>query len=140
MTETAHSTRRRDEETSRRARSLRKGDNPAEALLWNELKGRKLGGYKFVRQFPIGPYFADFLCRERKLVSELDGSQHAGSLYDENRNAFMRAQGYSVLRFWNEAVFRQRDEVCATILAALDGRLPEDVSTHDLRYLRGDDG
>lgn len=135
-----YTTRRRNEGINGRARALRKGDNPAEAVLWNEIKGRKLGGYKFVRQFPVGPYFADFLCRERKLVVEVDGSQHADSSYDENRNAFMRSQGYSVIRFWNDAIFRQRDEVCATILAALEGTLAEDVPTHDLRYLRGDDG
>jgi len=128
-------TRRRDPRTNRRARSLRDGDNMAEALLWNELKGRKLGGYKFVRQFPVGPYFADFLCREKRLVIEVDGSQHAGSHYDERRDEFMRNKGYSVIRVWNGDVVRERESVCATVLAALDGRLEEDISAVDLKFI-----
>ncbi|TIP32026.1 MAG: DUF559 domain-containing protein, partial [Mesorhizobium sp.] len=71
-----------------RARELRHGDNQAEAILWNELKARKLGGYKFVCQMPIGPYFADFACRSQKLIVELDGSQHAESSYDRRRDEF----------------------------------------------------
>ena len=62
-----------------RARSLRQGGNKAEALLWLELKNRKLGGFRFTRQLPISPYFADFACREKWLVVEIDGSQHSGS-------------------------------------------------------------
>ena len=107
----------------------------AEALLWSELKGRKLGGYKFVRQMPVGPYFADFLCREARLVVEVDGSQHAESKYDESRDEFMRSQGHSVLRFWNNDVVKEREGVCRTILAALEGTLGEDVRTSDLRYV-----
>lgn len=127
-------TRKRTELTNSRARALRQGDNMAEALLWNELKARKLGGHKFVRQSPIGPYFADFLCRERKLVVEVDGYQHAGSVHDEKRDAFMKADGYSVIRFWNEDVLKRRDDVCQTILAALKDELDSDVSSFDLKY------
>jgi hypothetical protein len=54
-------------------------------LLWLELKGRKLGGYHFTHQLPIGPYFADFACRSRKLVVEVDGSQHADSACNRRR-------------------------------------------------------
>ena len=128
-------TRKRDPETNRRARSLRDGDNIAEALLWNELKGRKLGGFKLVRQMPLGPYFADFACRAGRLVVELDGSQHADSHYDRRRDEFMREQGYSVLRFWSNDLVRDVTSVCATILAALDGRLSEDVIASDLRFV-----
>ncbi len=63
--------------TTNRARSLRQSDNDAEAKLWTELRNRRLNGYKFVRQVPIGKYFADFACRSEMLVVELDGSQHA---------------------------------------------------------------
>ena len=80
---------RRKKGTTTRARSLRNAGNQAEALLWEELKDRRLGGYKFVRQFPLGPYYADFLCREHKLVVELDGSQHAGRASDRLRDAHM---------------------------------------------------
>ena len=107
----------------------------AEALLWNELKAKRLGGYKFVRQFPLGPYFVDFLCREHRLVVEVDGSQHSGSEYDEHRNAFMRDMGYMVIRFWSHDVVKSRQSVCETILAALDGRLVGDVSAPDLRFV-----
>ncbi len=128
-------TRKREPKINQRARTLRHGDNIAEALLWNELKGRKLGGYKFVRQMPIGPYFADFVCREARLVVEVDGSQHAGSAYDEERNEFMRHQGYRVLRVWNHDVLKEGESVCRTILAALEGEFNEDIRATDLRYV-----
>ncbi|TAM97022.1 MAG: endonuclease domain-containing protein [Rhizobiaceae bacterium] len=128
-------TRKRDPETNRRARSLRHGDNMAEAVLWNELKGSKLGGHKFVRQMPIGPYFADFVCRSTKLIVELDGSQHADSEYDRKRDEYMRAEGYSVLRFWNTDTLKQMRSVRETILAMLEGRLAEDVISADLRFI-----
>ncbi|RWN26026.1 endonuclease domain-containing protein [Mesorhizobium sp.] len=126
---------RRSPERIARARALRHGDDPAEATLWNELKAKKLGGYKFVRQMPIGPYFADFACRSEKLVVELDGSQHAGSSYDRRRDEFMRGEGFSVVRFWNVDVLKGRTSVCETILAVLEGRLAEDVIASDLRFV-----
>ncbi|SFT76780.1 Very-short-patch-repair endonuclease [Mesorhizobium sp. YR577] len=125
---------RRKKGTTGRARELRQGGNQAEALLWLELKNRKLGGYRFTRQFPIGPYYADFACREKWLVVEIDGSQHADSQRDLRRDKFIRSHGYSVLRFWNTDVLKHRISVCETILAALDGRLAEDVSAFDLRF------
>ncbi|MBX3568560.1 MAG: endonuclease domain-containing protein [Rhizobiaceae bacterium] len=127
-------TRRRSNATNR-ARSLRHGNNQAEALLWLELKAKKLGGHHFVRQLPIGPYFADFCCRKQKLVVEIDGSQHADSAYDRKRDDFFRSQGFSTLRFWNHDVLKHRTAVCETILAALDGRLAESVVAHDLRFV-----
>jgi very-short-patch-repair endonuclease len=104
-------------------------------VLWLELKRRQLGGYKFTRQLPISPYFADFACREKWLVVEIDGSQHAESAYDRRRDAFMCSHGYSVLRFWNTDVLKDRTAVCETILAALDGRLAENVTESDLRFV-----
>ena len=130
-----YATRRRSEETNTRARMLRHGDNMAEALLWDELKARRLGGHKFIRQMPFGPYFADFACRNAKLVVELDGSQHAESAYDRKRDEFMRSRGYSVLRFWSHDVMRERRGICETILAALEGRLAGDVVAADLRFV-----
>lgn len=118
-----------------RARGLRKRDNQAEALLWLELKRRKLGGYKFTRQYPIGPYYADFCCREHWLVVEIDGSQHAESSHDRRRDEFMRQRGYSTIRFWNHDVLKHRVSVCETILAACNGRLGEDVTASDLRFV-----
>jgi very-short-patch-repair endonuclease len=118
-----------------RARRLRQAGNQAEALLWLELKARKLGGHHFTRQFPLGPYFADFCCRKQKLVVEIDGSQHADSPYDRKRDEFMRAQGFSILRFWSHDVLKHRRSVCETILAALDGRLVGDVIATDLLFV-----
>jgi very-short-patch-repair endonuclease len=107
----------------------------AEALLWDELKAKRLGGHKFVRQMPLGPYFADFACRQAKLVVELDGSQHVGSDHDRQRDEFMRGQGYSVLRFSSADAVKARVSVCSTILAALAGQLNEDVAVADLRFV-----
>jgi len=104
-------------------------------LLWLELKRSKLGGYKFTRQLPIGPYFADFACRPEGLVVEIDGGQHADNRYDRQRDEFMRLHGYSVLRVWNTDVLKQRTSVCETILAALDGRLAEGMIASDLRFV-----
>lgn len=126
---------RRKPGTTARARDLRQRDNQSEALLWLELKRRKLGSFKFTRQFPIGPYFADFACRERWLVVEIDGSQHAENTYDRRRDEYMRSLGFSVLRFWNTDVLKRRTAVCDTILAALDGRLAANVAAPDLRFV-----
>jgi very-short-patch-repair endonuclease len=118
-----------------RARTLRQADNDAEAMMWDALKAKRLGDYKFVRQFPIGPYFADFLCRKHRLVVEIDGSQHVDNAYDRIRDEYMRSAGFSVIRFWSVDVLRQRNVVCETILAAIDGRLSEDIVASDLRYV-----
>lgn len=125
---------RRSPASVSRARKLRHGGNMAEAVLWNELKARRLGGHKFARQVPIGPYFADFACRSAKLVVEIDGSQHTDNLYDRRRDEFMQEQGYSVLRFWSFDALKNTASVCETILAALDGRLVEDTVAADLRF------
>ena len=106
-----------------RARSLRQRETEAERRLWLRLRDRRLGDHKFVRQLPIGPFFADFACRESKLVVELDGSQHAESDRDTARDVFLNRQGFAVLRFWNDEVFTAMPAVCDTILAALEGRL-----------------
>ena len=128
---------RRRPGTTARARELRHGDNLAEGSLWSELKDRRLGGHKFVRQHPIGPYFADFACRERRLVVELDGSQHADAAHDRRRDAFMREAGWSVIRFWSHEARSQTRSVCETILAALGGAFEGDVVAGDVRFVLG---
>jgi very-short-patch-repair endonuclease len=116
---------------------MRKDGTKPEALLWTELRANRLGGHHFVRQLPIGPYIADFACRKAKLVIELDGSQHAESRHDRRRDEFVRGEQWATLRFWNEDVVRRRAEVCQTILAAIEGRLAEDVSAVDMRFVFG---
>ena len=106
-----------------RARELRFDETEAEYRLWGELRSRHLNGYKFVRQVPLGPFFADFLCREKGLIVEIDGSQHAESPTDESRTTWLNSHGYSVLRFWNHEVLAERRAVLDTILAVLEGQI-----------------
>ena len=115
-------TTRRDGAT-KRARKLRADETEAEYRLWVELRGRRLNGYKFARQIPLGAYIVDFVCRDRKLVVEVDGSQHADSITDPLRTTWLNASGYSVIRFWNNEVLAEREAVLETILAVLEGRI-----------------
>ncbi len=108
---------------SARAQALRAESTDAETKLWRRLRNRRLAGAKFVRQEPLGSYYADFVCRACKLVIEVDGSQHADSAYDDKRDATLVALGYRVLRFWNADVLHAIDDVCETIVAAIEGRL-----------------
>jgi very-short-patch-repair endonuclease len=123
---------------TQRARSLRNSDNEAEKALWSELKGRQLNGAKFTRQLPIGPFFADFACREGRLVVELDGCQHVASDYDRRRDDFMVREGWSVLRFWNVDALTKREAVIRTIFAALNRQL-DPVEATDLRFVAAPD-
>ncbi|MGV3490361.1 MAG: endonuclease domain-containing protein [Devosia sp.] len=104
-----------------RARSLRSNETEAEHKLWSLIGSRRLGGHKFVRQLSIGPYFADFVCREAALVIEVDGSQHADSDTDARRTEYLNQQGYSVLRCWNNEVLGNPSGVAEAILAAIAG-------------------
>jgi len=88
--------------------------------LWFALRDRRLSGHKFVRQTSIEPFIADFVCRERRLVIEVDGGQHAESARDQRRDSRLAADGYRVLRFWNIDVMTNLDGVLATILTALE--------------------
>jgi very-short-patch-repair endonuclease len=102
-----------------RSRSLRQNSTDAEIRLWSMLRGRQLDGHKFVRQLAIGPYIADFVCREAALVVEVDGGQHAESASDAKRTAYLNAEGYSVLRFWNNEVLDGPDGVWHALLSTL---------------------
>ena len=113
---------------ARLARALRKDQTGAEAALWKAVRGRALGGLKFVRQEPIGPYFADFVCRERKLIVEIDGATHSTDEEldrDQVRTEFLRQCGYRVVRFTNDEVYRNLDGVLQTILAQLGELRPD---------------
>ena len=105
-----------------RARELRRAQTPAEQALWRMLRGRRFARYKFRRQRPIGPYFADFVCIEPLLVVEVDGAHHAGQAsYDRARDEFMREQGFRVLRLTNREVLTELESVSEAILQALEG-------------------
>ena len=108
-----------------RARELRREDTRAEAHLWNALRGHRLGGWKWKRQLPFGPYFLDFACVEARLVVEVDGSQHDEQVaYDARRTAYLERAGWRVIRFWNSAVLTNRSGVCDMILEACGGERP----------------
>ncbi|WP_041223130.1 endonuclease domain-containing protein [Deinococcus proteolyticus] len=106
------------EEQNRRARELRRNMTPEERLLWSRLRSNQMG-VAFRKQQALGFYFADFVCFEKKLVVELDGSQHAGSEYDAVRDAELRARGFTVLRFWNNEVRENLEGVMERIAEAL---------------------
>ena len=110
------------ETATERARRLRRDATFEEKLLWFRLQNRRCGGFKFVRQEPIGRFIADFCCRERRLVVEVDGGQHAESASDARRDAALLALGYRTLRFSNREVRDEIESVCETILAVLEGR------------------
>lgn len=115
----------RDNTRRDRARRLRREDTDAEARLWSSLRDRRLGGWKWRRQVPLGPYIVDFLCVEAGLVVELDGGQHANQMaYDARRTRYLEGLGLRVMRFWNSAVLPDSDGVCLSVLDALGGEHP----------------
>jgi very-short-patch-repair endonuclease len=82
------------------AKNLRKKGVLSEVLLWDQLKGRKMRGYQFMRQKPIGDYIVDFFCSKLGLIIEIDGESHDGRFrYDEKRQNFLESIGFTVLRF-----------------------------------------
>ena len=104
-----------------KARELRKNLTDAERLLWYHLRNRQLGGHKFRRQHPIGPFFADFACIEKMLVVEIDGGQHALEKdKDKQRTAYLESEGFNVLRFWNNQVLNETEAVLERIKSILD--------------------
>lgn len=103
------------------AKSMRRAMTDAELKLWNELRAHRLMGISFRRQVPIGPYIVDFACSGHRLIVEVDGSQHADaehSRHDEARSAYLSASGWTILRFWNDDVIRDIDNVCQHIVIA----------------------
>jgi very-short-patch-repair endonuclease len=103
-----------------RARRLRRDSTDAERKLWYRLRSRSILGFKFVRQEPIGPYVVDFVCRERRLILEVDGGQHAESKRDLVRDQWLAGQRYRVVRFWNNDALGNIDGVLETIAVALN--------------------
>ena len=94
-------------EFTQKARLLRKNLTPQEQKLWNILKNKQFYGYKFLRQYPIKPYIVDFICREAKIIIEIDGGQHnqvKDIAYDKVRTDYLNKLGYKVIRFWNNDI------------------------------------
>ena len=104
------------------ARSLRREMTEAERVLWRRLRRQQLLDARFRRQVPIGPYIADFACLKARLVIEIDGGQHVeAAAYDARRDAFLKREGFTVLRFWNNDVLARVASVMEAIFVALDG-------------------
>jgi very-short-patch-repair endonuclease len=108
-----------------RARHSRRESTNAERKLWHALRAHRLAGLSFRRQAPCGPFIADFLCAEARLIVEVDGATHSSDeevASDKRRDAWLAANGYRVLRVTNEDVYRNLDGVCETILAWVERR------------------
>ena len=116
-----------------RAKSMRRAMTEAELKLWNELRAHRLMGFGFRRQMPIAGFIVDFACPAKGLVVELDGSQHAQAdnvARDRVRTARLEADGWTVLRFWNDDVLRDIDNVCLHIVTVA-GAMPAVLQTEN---------
>lgn len=103
------------------ARAMRRNSTPAERELWKLLRDRRMGGHKFVRQFPIPPYIADFCCREKKLVIEADGGGHVEKEFGDNRRTkALNDLGYRVIRFTNDQIMKDIHQIYESILTELN--------------------
>lgn len=101
------------------ARTLRQNMTDAERLLWRHLRAHRFDGQKFRRQQPIGPYVVDFVHFGARLIIEADGSQHCDSLQDATRDAWLKQQGFRVLRFWNHDILQSPESVFEAVWNAL---------------------
>jgi very-short-patch-repair endonuclease len=108
---------------SGKARQLRKNPTDAERRMWQELKRRQISGVKFRRQQPLGDFIVDFVSFERRLIIEVDGGQHVEqAAYDEKRTRWLEAQGYRVLRFWDNDVLSDIEAVMHVVFDAVERR------------------
>lgn len=108
------------------ARKLRVNMTDAERRLWHSLRGRRLSGFKFRRQYVVGEYILDFYCHDAKLAVELDGGGHAepgAQDRDERRTEILRQQGIEVVRFWNHDVLLRTEIVLGELMKQLHARM-----------------
>ena len=104
------------------AKNMRHKPTDAEAAMWRLLRHHQLSAFKFRRQVPFKTYILDFVCFEKHLVIEIDGSQHLDSQRDAAREAVHSAEGFSIARYWNNDVLQQPASVLEDILAKLGAR------------------
>ena len=104
---------------------MRSAPTPAEHRLWQILRAHRFADYKFRRQVPIDHYIADFLCPAERLIIELDGGHHAASSHDALRDSYLQAQGFRILRIWNNDLFDNEEGVLTAIAKALAPPLPD---------------
>jgi very-short-patch-repair endonuclease len=103
------------------AKAMHREPTDAEAKMWRLLRDRRLAAFKFRRQVPLESYILDFVSFEKRLVIEIDGSQHATSSTDQARDQFLIAQGFEIARYWNNDVLQQSTAVLEDIFARLTG-------------------
>jgi len=106
------------------ARIIRKNQTPQEAKIWNILRNFQIQGLKFRRQYPIKNYIVDFVCKEIKLIIEIDGGQHNevnNIEYDNERTRVLESKGYKVIRFWNNEVDENIEGVYQKIIDEIKG-------------------
>jgi very-short-patch-repair endonuclease len=107
------------------ARKLRREMTDTERILWSALRGRRLGGFRFRRQHPIGPYVVDVVCLEKRFIVEIDGAHHnepAQMAHDRRRTRWLEDVGYIVFRATNTEVFDNLDGMAETIFLKIEGR------------------
>jgi very-short-patch-repair endonuclease len=92
------------------------------------LRDRRFSAYKFRRQVPLGPFIADFLCYDARLIVEADGGQHCENTADERRTAWLESQGFTVLRFWNHEILTQPRNVMDRLYASLTNPSPRSAA------------
>jgi len=105
-----------------KARSLRRNRTAAELLLWKELRKLKAQGYKFRQQAPIDHFIVDFVCLTERLIIEADGGTHSTSEElerDAERENYLKDQGFQIIRFWNDDIYKNIEGVMDSIIAAL---------------------
>jgi very-short-patch-repair endonuclease len=111
-----------DAQMRRRARALRTRMTDAERQLWFAFRDRRFAGFKFRRQVPIDRFIADFVCFEARLIIEVDGGQHAGSAQDRRRDRWFAANGFRLMRFWNNEVLSNLEGVLTVLSIELEQR------------------
>ena len=120
-----------------RAKGMRSTHTEAEHRLWQILRAKRFAGFKFKRQLPIDHYIVDFACLSWRLIIEADGGQHAENVQDERRDAYLRAQGFRVVRFWNNEIFTNEDGVTERIFELLNAPSPQPLSRRGERDFSG---
>jgi very-short-patch-repair endonuclease len=121
---------------------MRQNPTEAERRLWAILRAKRLSSYKFRRQQIIDWFIVDFVCFEHRLIVEADGSQHAESAEDAKRDAWLRSQGFEILRFWNNDILTRSEAVADAIWQAFNAAppLPAASRLSLSRKGRGEDG
>ena len=107
-----------------RAKQMRTIPTDAEHRLWQILRAKRFAGHKFKRQLVVDHYLVDFACLQRRLIIEADGGHHAENARDQRRDSYLTAQGFQILRIWNNDIFNNEAGVGDAIFAALQSPLP----------------